>query len=197
MTLSRQTLSKQLEDRESSCELLEQLASLYQAEAGIPLVSQTSSRRESLRRRSMQPGAVLAASHSPAPALEQPVLESLLRRVGVSPESVLRPRAEGGSAQELHEKRIHISETLRSLGAAVESPLVAQLAPVDNASQLLASSLHTNSHFQTSLRDPGREESLAGLEAELALLQRGVQGLNLEVLHQRDKTQDRFLERWS
>jgi hypothetical protein len=197
MTLSRQTLTKRLGDRESSCELLEQLSSLYQAEADIPLVSQTSSRRESLRRRSMQPGAVLAASRNPAPALEQPVLESLLRRVGVSPESVLRPRVEGGSAQELHEKRIHISEILRSLGAAVESPLVAQLAPVDNASQLLASSLHANSHFETCLRDPHQEEALSSLEVELTLLQRGVQGLNLEVLHQRDKTQDRFLERWS
>jgi len=197
MTLSRQTLTTQLEARESSCELLEQLASLYQAEAGIPLVSQTSSRRESLRRRSMQCGAVLGASRNLAPALEQPVLESLLRRVGVSPDSVLCPRAEGGSAQELHEKRSQILETLRSLATAVDSSLLAQLAPVDNASQLLASSLHTNSHFETSLRDPGQEEALSGLEAELALLQRGVQGLNLEVLHQRDKMHDRFLERWS
>ncbi|KAJ5117065.1 hypothetical protein N7448_004014 [Penicillium atrosanguineum] len=197
MTLSRQTLTKQLGARESSCELLEQLASLYQAEAAIALVSQTSSRRESLRRRSIQPGAIFAASHNPAPAPEQPVLESLLRRVGVSPESVLRPRAEGGSAQELHEKRMHLSETLRSFGAAVESPLAAQLAPVDNASQLLFSSLQTDSHFETSLRDPGQEEALSGLQAQLAQLQRGVQGLDLEVLHQRDKAQDRFLERWS
>jgi hypothetical protein len=196
MTLSRQTLAKQLRDRESSCELLEQLASLYQAEAGIPLASQPSSRRDSLRRLSMQPGAILAASRNPAPAPEQPVLESLLRRVGVSPESVLRPRAEGGSAQGLHQKRTYISETLRSLGAAVESPLVAQLAPVDNASQLLSSSLQTNSLFETSLRDFGQEEALSSLEAQLAQLQRGVQGLVLEVLHQRDKAQDTFLERW-
>lgn len=197
LTLSRQTLAKQLGDRESSGELLEQLASLYQAEAAIVLVSQTSSRRESLRRRSLQPGAILAASRNPISAPEQPVLESLLRRVGVSSESVLRPRVEGGSAQDLHERRMHMSDTLRSLGAAVESPLVTQLAPVDNACQLLFSSLQTNSHFETSLREPGQEEALSGLEAQLAQLQRGVQGLGLEVLHQRDRAQDRILERWS
>jgi hypothetical protein len=189
-------LAKQLKDRESSCELLEQLASLYQAEAGVPLPSQPSSRRDSLRRLSMQPGAILAASRNPAPTPEQPVLESLLRRVGVSPESVLRPGAEGGSAHGLHQKRTYISETLRSLGAAVESPLVAQLAPVHNASQLLSSSLQPNSLFETSLRDSGQEETLSSLEAQLAQLQRGVQGLDLEVLHQRDKARDTFLERW-
>ncbi|KAJ5674888.1 uncharacterized protein N7477_004822 [Penicillium maclennaniae] len=85
MTLSRQTLTNQLGERESSSELLEQLASLFQAEAAIMLVTPTSSRRESLRRRSMQPGAILAVGRNPAPAPEQPILEGLLRRVGFSP----------------------------------------------------------------------------------------------------------------
>lgn len=197
MTLSQQRLTKHLGDRESSCELLEQFASLYQAEAGIPLVSQPSSRRESLRRRSMQPSVSLAATRKPASGPEQYALENLLRRVGASPESVLRPRAEGGGAHELHEKRIQMSETLRNLEFAVNSPLVAQLTPSDNAYQLLDSALHANSHFETSLRDLGQEKALSGLEADLASLQKGVQGLNLDVLHQRDKPQDRFLERWS
>ncbi|KAJ5122880.1 hypothetical protein N7526_009817 [Penicillium atrosanguineum] len=189
MTLSRQTLTKQLGARESSCESLEQLASLYQAEAAIALVSQTSSRRESLRWRSIQPGAIFAASHNPAPAPEQPVLESLLRRVGVSPECVLRPRAEGGSAQELHEKRMHLSETLRSFGHS----RITFGGTASSGGQCIPTSVFLHCRPIRTLKrhcaTPVKERALSGLQAQLAQLRRGVQGLDLEVLHQRDKAQ--------
>lgn len=197
MTVEKQTRTKQLNIRESSCELLEQLASFYQAEAGSLPMSQPPPRRESLRRRSMQPGTPLAAFRHTAPAPEQPALESLLRRIGVIPESVLRPRVKGGGDHELHEKRIHMFNTVDGLGVAVESPLVTQMTSSDRASRLLASSLHADSHFETSLRDPGHVEALLDLETDLVSLQRGVQGLKLDVLRQRDRAQDKFLERWS
>ncbi|KAJ6103237.1 hypothetical protein N7486_005664 [Penicillium sp. IBT 16267x] len=197
MTLSKQRLTAQLADRESSCELLEQIATRYQAETTSQLVAQPSSRRESIRRRSLQPGMILGVTRNPAPMPGQPSLENLLRRVGLSPEFVLHPRAEDGGAQGLYEKRIHMSETIRNFEIAAELPLVAHLVHSDSSSQLLTSSLHGNSRFETSLRDPGQEDALLGLESELASLQKGVQGLNLNVLHQRDKTQVKFLERWS
>lgn len=197
MTVEKQTRTRQLNVRESSCELLEQLASLHQAEAGTLPVSQPPSRRESLRRRSMQPGTLLAAARHTAPVPERPALENLLRRIGVIPESVLRPRAEGGGAHELQEKRIHMSNTVHSLGVAVESPLVAQMIPSDRASRLLTSALHADSYFETSLRDPDHVEALLDLETDLASLQKGVQGLKLDVLHRRDRAHDKFLERWS
>ncbi|KAJ5898588.1 hypothetical protein N7504_008876 [Penicillium tannophilum] len=197
MTLSKQALTTQLADRESSCELLEQIATLYQAEIVSRLVTQPSSRRESIRRRSLQPGMILGAARTPAPMPEQPSLETLLRRLGLSPESVLHPRAEDGGAQGLYEKRIHMSETIRNLEIAAELPLVVHLGHSDSSSQLLASSLHGNSRFETSLRDSGQEGALLGLETELASLQKGVERLDLNVLHQRDKTQAKFLERWS
>lgn len=197
MTTSKETITKQLNERESSCELLEQLATLYQTEVGNPLATQPPSRRESLRRRSMQPGLLLTAPRTNTTSQpEQPALESLLRRSGVSPESVIRPRAEDGGAQCLHEKRIQLSETLRALGMAVDKPLVSQLVPADKALHLLSSALHANSRYEVSLRDMELEEALAGLESELGELQKGVQGLDMDVLHQRDKTRDRFLERW-
>ncbi|KAJ5946262.1 hypothetical protein N7454_003101 [Penicillium verhagenii] len=195
---SQQKLEKaQMADRESSCELLEHITTLYQAETIGQLVTQPGSRRESIRRRSLQPGMIFGTTRSPAPTTEQPSLENLLRRIGLSPESVLHPRAEDGGAEGLYEKRIHMSEAVRNLEIAAESPLVAHLGHSDSASQLLASSLHGNSRFETSLQDPGQAGALLGLEAELASLQKGVQGLNLNVLHQRDKTQAKFLERWS
>ncbi|KAJ5368798.1 uncharacterized protein N7496_008558 [Penicillium cataractarum] len=197
MTTSKQTLTQHLHERESSCELLEQLATLYQSEVGNPLVTQPPSRRESLRRRSMQAGLLLAPPRTnPTPLPEQPALESLLRRIGVSPESVIRPRAEDGGAQGLHEKRIQLSETLRALEMAVDAPLVTRLAPADSALHLLGSGLHANSQYEVSLRDLELERALAALEGELGELQRGVRGLDLDVLHQRDKTRDHFLERW-
>ncbi|KAJ6124826.1 hypothetical protein N7471_012143 [Penicillium samsonianum] len=196
MTLSKQDLTNQLGVRESSSELLEQLAALYQSEAGSELVTQPSSRRESLRRRSLQPGLLLATRTPTAPVVAQPSLERLLRRVGVPPESILHP-CENGGVDDLHEKRYHIAETLHTLNIAVDAPLVTYLAPLDNASQLLRCSLHANSHYETSLRDPLEELALSSLEKELTSLQNGVQKLNLDVLHQRDSNQDRLIERWT
>ncbi|KAI3210016.1 hypothetical protein CBS147311_1618 [Penicillium roqueforti] len=196
MTLSKQDLTNQLGVRESSSELLEQLAALYQSEAGSELVTQPSSRRESLRRRSLQPGFLLAPRTPTAPVVAQPSLERLLRRVGVPPESILHPRENGGVG-DLHEKRYHISETLHGLNIAVDAPLLTYLAPLDSASQLLRYSLHANSHYETSLRDPSEESALSSLEKELASLQNGAQKLNLDVLHHRDSNQARLIERWT
>lgn len=197
MTLSKQDLAKQLEVRESSSELLEQLAALYQSEAGNDPAAHPSSRRASLRRRSLQPGLLLTATRTPTPpTVAQPALERLLRRVGIAPESVLQPRDNRGIS-ELHEKRCHISETLGNLNVAVDAPLVTHLAPLDHASQLLDSSLHSYSHFQTSLRDLAGGKALSGLEGELRRLRDGLQSLNLDVLHQRDHHQERLIERWT
>ncbi|KAJ5207206.1 hypothetical protein N7491_002164 [Penicillium cf. griseofulvum] len=196
MTLSKQDLTNQLGVRESSSELLEQLAALYQSEAGGELVTQPSSRRESLRRRSLQPGLLLATQTPSAPVVAQPSLERLLRRVGVPPESILHPRENGG-VDDLHEKRYHVSETLHTLNIAVDAPLLTHLAPLDNASQLLRCSLHANSYYETSLRDSSEESALLGLEKELTSLQNGVQKLNLDALYQHDSNQDKLIERWT
>lgn len=197
MTLLKQDLMKQLEVRESCSELLEQLGALYQSEASSELVAPPSSRRESLRRRSLQPGLLLAATRTPTvPIVAQSALEQILRRVGVSPESILQKRETDGVG-DLHEKRNHMSEALHNLNIAVDAPLVSHLAPLDHASQLLDSSLHANSHYETSLRNPSEEQALSGLETELRRLQDGAQNLNLDVLHQCDSSQDRLVERWT
>jgi hypothetical protein len=88
-------------------------------------------------------------------------------------------------------------EMVNSLNIAVDAPLLPHLVPLDMASQLLGSSLHTNSQYETSLRDPSEEKSLSGLEGELVRLQNGVQKLDLDVLHRRDNLQEQFIERWS
>lgn len=127
---------------------------------------------------------------------EQPALENILRRMGVSADSVLRPRVEDGGVPGLYDKRAQMSETLQHLGMTAESPLISHLIHSDQAAQLLRSSLHGNSRVETSLRDAGQENALSDMETTLASLQSGVHGLDLDVLHQRDKGQARFLERW-
>jgi hypothetical protein len=79
----------------------------------------------------------------------------------------------------------------------VDAPLVAHLAQLDNASQLLRCSLHANSYYETSLRGSSEESALLDLEKKLTSLQNGVQKLNLDVLHQRVSNQDRLIERWT
>ncbi|CAL5874866.1 uncharacterized protein PFLUO_LOCUS9168 [Penicillium psychrofluorescens] len=198
MTLSSEEMTVWLGEHESSCETLEQLAALYRTEVSKQPGPQPSSRRDSLRRRSLQPSVLFSNARNPSsPVLEQSALQSLLRRIGVSPESVLRPRAEEGGTQALHEKRAALSETLRNIGIAVDSPLVAHLGAGDVASQLLVSSLHSNSHFETSLPDPDEARELSGIEADLGMLQKGIQRVNSDVLHQRDKNYERFVERWT
>ncbi|KAJ5348366.1 uncharacterized protein N7506_001619 [Penicillium brevicompactum] len=192
MTLSKQDLAKQLEVRESSSELLEQLASLYQSEAAVE-PPQPSSRRESLRRRSLQPRLLLAPRTPVAPPTAQPAVDTMMRRVGIAPESIRGDRG----IHDLHEKRRDMSLVLNNLTIAVDAPLLSHLDPLDHASQLLGSSLQTNSQYETSLRDPSEESLLSGLEAELVRLQAGVQKLEMGVLHERDSMQDRFMERWS
>ncbi|KAJ5621214.1 hypothetical protein N7528_005997 [Penicillium herquei] len=195
MTLSKQSLTTQLADWESACEVLVNITTLYQTETANRLVAQPS-RRESLRRRSLQSGLMLGATRTPASRPELPSLENLLRRIGVSPDSILQPRIEEGGAQGLYEKRMQMLETVRRLGTSAEAPIREHFNHSDQAAQLLESSLHGNSRYETSLRNPAQEEALLGLEAEIASLQKGVEGLDLNVLHQRDKAQAKFIERW-
>lgn len=196
MTLSKQALGKQLTGRESWCGTMERYGALFQGQMTNQLAPQPPSRRESLRRGSLQPGVPRAATKIPNPVPDHPALENVLRRIGVSPEYVLRPCAEGGGAHGLNEKRVHMAETLTNVGCAVESPLRAYLAPLDNASRLLLSSLLASSQYETSLCDGGQEEALSGLEVQLASLHKGLQGLNTSVLHRRDRSLEKFLERW-
>jgi hypothetical protein len=90
-----------------------------------------------------------------------------------------------------------MTEILANIKSAVESPLVAHLSPSDSASRLLQSALTANSQYETSLRNSSEEQGILGLENEIRRLQRGVQGLNMDVLHQRDKIQDSLLQRWT
>ena len=196
MTSSAKDLTKSLQSRESLCGILESFTSTYRLEMGDRFSEQSAPRRETLRRFSTQPMAAFAPERVDS-APETPVLANLMRRVGLSYESVVGSEERGGGAIELPEKRKQALECLRSYSIAADSPLKDELIPSDQASMLLLSSLETNSHFQTSLVDLDHERGLEVLESELGLLQKGMQKLDLDVIYRRDKAQSSFMEQWS
>lgn len=196
MTSSAKDLTKSLQSRESLCGILESFTSTYRLEMGDRFSEQSAPRRETLRRFSTQPMAAFAPERVDS-ALETPVLANLMRRVGLSYESVFGSEEKGGGAIELPEKRKQALECLRSYSIAADSPLKDELIPSDQASMLLLSSLETNSHFQASLVDLDHERGLEVLESELGLLQKGMQKLDLDVIYRRDKAQSSFMEQWS
>lgn len=206
MTSSTEDLTERLRDRKSFRETLEALTALYQSELADQSLDK-SARRESLRRQSMQATTQRVTTPrklSVPPSESTTAVASLLRRLGINPASIADFEDKGGSggggggggAHKLHEKRANSLENLSNLHAAAESPLATQLIPMDSASQRLSSSLNADSSFAFSLPDADQEKRLGSLEAQLGLVQRGIEGLDLNVLRQRDKAQDRFVERW-
>lgn len=131
-----------------------------------------------------------------SPLSESQALEGFLRRLGISLDSVCKPPEQGGGKDSLYEKKLRMLERLHNLGIAADTPLVAHLSSADQAAQLLDSSLHADSSFRVSLSDVSQEQKLASLEEELGLVQKGIEGINLDVLYQRDKTREKFMERW-
>lgn len=201
MTSSTESLTQRLQDRESYCQTLESLIRTYRSEVGDPFSEKTPARRETmLRRRSMQPQLLCSSpgkQTAPAPLPESQALASVLRRLGLSSESVFRSEQEDGGANALHEKKSHMLEYFQTLGMGADLPLVTELTPTDRASRLLSSSLHADSYFEISFSNIEQDQSLAELEAQLGFVQKGVENLNLDALHRRDKNQDKFLERWA
>lgn len=88
-------------------------------------------------------------------------------------------------------------EFLRNLSFSADLPLVDHLGPTDRAKELLTSTLHVDSAFQLSLANSIQKERLADLEKQLGRVQKGIEAVNMDILTQRDKLREKFIERWS
>jgi hypothetical protein len=128
-------------------------------------------------------------------------IAGVLRRIGLSVESVFQSEEQEGNDDcgdnALFDKKQHIVECLRNLSVGAKLPLVAGLIPGDQASQLLASALSEHSRFKISLLDVEQDQKLSDLESQLGQLQKGIERLNLDVLYQRDRSQEKFMEKWA
>jgi hypothetical protein len=87
-------------------------------------------------------------------------------------------------------------ELLQNLSAVADMSLAEYLTRIDQATVLLYSALQADSECLLSLVDVPQKQRLIDLERELGLVQKGLERINLEVLGQRDKAHERFMERW-
>ncbi|KAL4761910.1 uncharacterized protein BDW70DRAFT_134653 [Aspergillus foveolatus] len=197
MTTSTENLITSLQGRESLCATLEAFASTYWSEVGDIIPDSTSSRRETMRRFSTQPTAVAAqpGKHSD-PCPDSECLSGLLRRLGLSTEAVFHDPEAVGGVQALLTARKNMLDGLHSYGIASDSPLAAEMLPTDRATRLLTSALQADSLFTTSISSVEHEKTLSELESRLSRIQKGIERVKHDVVYQRDKNQEKFLERW-
>ncbi|OXV05793.1 hypothetical protein Egran_06439 [Elaphomyces granulatus] len=193
MTLSIETIRECLLDSQLYREALENFADTYRYEIGNQ-ASCHPTKGGALRRDPLQE-AIPNASQTTSTA-EPSSLERFLRRLGVSGDLYVKSSGTSDSTDSLREKRHDILEFLSHLGIGADSPLAAHLNPTDQATELLESALHSDSSYAISLLDASQEESVSALEKKLGFVQKGVEGVNLDIIHERDKAQEKFLERW-
>ncbi|PKX98594.1 uncharacterized protein P174DRAFT_382236 [Aspergillus novofumigatus IBT 16806] len=203
MTSSIGSLGELLQSRESYCATLEALTAAYRTEIGNQFSEKPSSRRDtlSMRRRSTPLLSIPTAPEKRMDSSDFQAIAGVLRRIGLSVESVFQLEEQGGKddcgENALFDKKQHIVEYLRNISVGAKLPLVAGLIPSDQASQLLASALSEHSRFKTSLLDVEQDQKLSELESQLGGLQKGIERLNLDVLYQRDRGQEKFMEKWA
>ncbi|GLA58645.1 hypothetical protein AtubIFM55763_004030 [Aspergillus tubingensis] len=196
MTSSTNGLVKCLQDRESYCGTLEAIAAAHRSEIGDIFLGPPVNRRESLRRSSVQPVSVFTSAQKDNRLHDSQSIAKVLRRVGLSLDSVLHADEASECADNLKEKRYQLTESLNDHGIAADSPLMAELLPTDRAIQLLSTSLHADSEFETSLANLDHQRKLSNLEDDLKGVQKGLEGLDMSVVHRRDRGQEKFVEMW-
>ncbi|RHZ58460.1 uncharacterized protein CDV56_105609 [Aspergillus thermomutatus] len=203
MTSSIGSLGEILQGRESYCATLEALTATYRTEIGDQFSEKHSSRREtqSMRRRSTPLVCIPTAPEKRRDTSDFQAIAGVLRRIGLSLESVFQSEEEEGKddcgENALFDKKQHIVECLRNISVGANLPMAAGLIPSEQASQLLASALSEHSQFEISLLDVEQEKKLSDLESHLGQLQKGIERLNLDVLYQRDRSQEKFMEKWA
>lgn len=125
-------------------------------------------------------------------------LQGLLRHLGVSLDDVDSPDQIYKLRRSIEKKRVATLESIKIQNATLTSSLETYLGSADGAFQLLSESLHADSNFgKVSLTDQELERDLTYLEEQVALVTHAIGGLDLEVLHRRDKAQEKFMDRWS
>ncbi|EEH22463.1 hypothetical protein PABG_04674 [Paracoccidioides brasiliensis Pb03] len=123
-------------------------------------------------------------------------LEQLLRRLGISIVDLVESGLAEDASASLDEKKQHMLEMLQNLQSTAESPLSVHLGPAEQAAQLLHSALYADSKFEVSMADDAPEQRLSSLECQIETLRKGIDGLNVDILHGEDKAQKKFMERW-
>lgn len=197
MTLSTERLTKSLQDRESFCGTLETFNTTYRTKVGDRFSEISVPRREDIRRRSiLQTLAYTPSAKRIDSVSESHALAAVLRRTGLSSESVFQPEEGNVGIDVLFDSRHQLFDCLQNYGIAADAPLVTEMILGNQATRLLSSSLNVNSHVKTLLTSDIHEAELSDLQLKLEHVQKGVEMLDLGVVFQRDRSRETFVERW-
>lgn len=195
ITSSTENMAECLQNRQSFCETLKALVTLYQTEVSSQPLD-PSSEGDNSRRRSIHTS-LLTPQKKPTTHLpELQALESLFGRLGLSSKSILQPEEPNSGASSLHEKKVHMHESLASLDIGTDSTLASTLGCAESANQRLSSALNSDCDFEPTLSNTDLERRFSALEQRLDVVRKGTENLNLDVLYQRDKARGRFMDRW-
>lgn len=197
ITSSAGNIAARLQHRQSFCETLRVLVTLYQKTNLCDQSLDHPSEHKDSKRRFIQTAVSSPSTESATRLPEAQPLEPLLRRFGLSPEALFESNEPSMSAYSLYEKMLNMHDCLRSLDIVADSMVASELARADSANQRLSSSVNSNSRFEITLSSVDQERQLSCLEARLGLAQRGTEYLDLDVLYQRDRTQGRFMDQWA
>lgn len=191
MTRSTEQETNDIQYRQSHREVLDQLSVLFKEEVSNLEAEQIQSKKAHRRQSSLSSPIKAPQPRTSNAAQSLQSLESLLRRLGISPSASL-------TATDLAlEKRTELADILHhNLSVAAEMPLYESLGSSDEANELLTSILHADSHAEPSLVDVTQKEHLSDLEKELAAIQKDIERVNLNVLVEPDRSRDKFIDKW-
>lgn len=191
MTRSTEQETDKIRYRQSHREVLDQLSILFKEEVSSREAEQIQTKKAHRRQSSLSSPIKAPQARTSNTTKTLQSLESFLRRLGISPSASL-------TANELAiEKRTELADILHhNLSVAAEMPLYEFLGSSDEAKELLTAILHADSHAEPSLVDVTQKEHLGDLERELAVIQKDIERVNLNVLVEPDRSRDKFIEKW-
>ncbi|KAI1938304.1 Vacuolar cation/proton exchanger 5 [Ophidiomyces ophidiicola] len=123
-------------------------------------------------------------------------LENLLRRFGASLSSLQNADSTEAVHQILNEKRLYILEMLERLYDTITAPLAPNLDAADKARQLLSAAVQYGANSTGPLGNTAQQQRTEELQAKIAIIQKGVEGIGSESLYSSGRTRERFLETW-
>ncbi|PGH14809.1 hypothetical protein AJ79_02825 [Helicocarpus griseus UAMH5409] len=203
LTQSTERITERLNNRQSHRTTLHYLSTKYKSEQENKQSEQAgknSASQKRLSRLSYTPSTPQGTDRRRSLSLPldegSKALEQLLRRLGVSVIDLVETGLTEDASASLDEKKQHMREMLQNLQSSAESPLPAYLGSADQAAQLLHSVLYAGSDFEVSMSDGAQGQRLGSLEKQIEVLRKGIDGLNVDILHGGDKAQEKFMERW-
>ncbi|WEW57939.1 Vacuolar cation/proton exchanger 5 [Emydomyces testavorans] len=203
LTESTEQFTEMLKNRQVHHSTLNSLAVSYQTEISSHQLPKAKPENKRLSRHSSRlsqayasPREITREKSNAAGEQSLQSLETMLRRFGISLSSLQNAGSTEAVNDILNEKRLRMLETLENNYAIAASPLLPDLDSADKAAQLLSSAMYCDSDFELSLVDKAQQQRTAELETQIGTVSKGVEGLNVDILHQSDRARESFMETW-